>query len=49
MEAEDQQLRPKTHVCCECGKESQVYCVGELLPNTPCTDCQLGEKRKNEK
>lgn len=46
----NQELKPKILICCNCGKTSELYCVGELLPNTPCVGCQrkrLGKKRSS--
>lgn len=39
----------KIHICCDCGKKSEIMCVGELLPNTPCIDCLLIRLNKKKK
>ena len=41
----------KIHICPDCSRKAEVYAVGEIIQDAPCTSCQLirlGYRKKDE-
>ena len=43
MEEEYPKLKPKIHICPICKNKREIFCVGELIKEAPCLNCQLIE------